>query len=93
MTDRMLAAIENPYTQIIAHPTGRLSSAATVRLRHGEDPRRLRQTRRRHGVQCLSRPSGSARCLPAHGKERGVKIVISTDSHTAARICPTCDTA
>ena len=24
MTDRMLAAIENPYTQIIAHPTGRL---------------------------------------------------------------------
>ena len=24
MTDRILAAIENPYTQIIAHPTGRL---------------------------------------------------------------------
>jgi len=24
MTERLLAAIENPYTQIIAHPTGRL---------------------------------------------------------------------
>ena len=24
MTDRILAAIENPYTQIVAHPTGRL---------------------------------------------------------------------
>ena len=24
MTERMLAAIENPYTQIVAHPTGRL---------------------------------------------------------------------
>src|SRR5712692_7106463 len=24
MTERMLAAIENPYTQVIAHPTGRL---------------------------------------------------------------------
>src|SRR6202043_3212593 len=24
MTDRILAAIENPYTQIIGHPTGRL---------------------------------------------------------------------
>src|SRR5258708_13631538 len=24
MTDRMLAAIENPYAQIIGHPTGRL---------------------------------------------------------------------
>src|SRR5437667_11662345 len=24
MTDRLLAAIENPYTQVIAHPTGRL---------------------------------------------------------------------
>src|SRR5207245_8598240 len=24
MAERMLAAIENPYTQIIAHPTGRL---------------------------------------------------------------------
>jgi len=24
MTERMLAAIENPYTQIIGHPTGRL---------------------------------------------------------------------
>jgi DNA polymerase (family 10) len=24
MTDRLLAAIENPYTQIIGHPTGRL---------------------------------------------------------------------
>src|SRR5258708_26405173 len=24
MTERMLAAVENPYTQIIGHPTGRL---------------------------------------------------------------------
>src|SRR5207249_10551693 len=32
MTDRLLAAIENPYTQIIAHPTGRLLDRKSTRL-------------------------------------------------------------
>ena len=40
MTERLLAGIENPYTQIVAHPTGRLLLRRDpYRLRYGEDSR------------------------------------------------------
>ncbi len=66
MTDRMLAAIENPYAQIIGHPTGRAASAARPdRLRHGKDSGGLRQAWRGHGVQFVPRPAGLEGRLPA----------------------------
>ena len=87
MTERMLAAIENPYTQIIAHPTGRL---LLKRDPIDYDMEKVLEACAKHGVamECNSYPDRLdlkdvylRRC-----KEKGVKVVISTDSHVAANL-------
>lgn len=87
MTERMLAAIENPYTQIIAHPTGRLL------LRREEldyDMEKVLGACTKYGVamECNSYPDrlDLKDVYLRMCKERGVKVVISTDSHTAANL-------
>jgi DNA polymerase (family 10) len=83
MTDRMLAAIENPYTQIIAHPTGRL----LLRREPFEyDMEKVFDACKRNGVamECNAYPD-RLDLRDAHlrlARDRGVKIVISTDSHS-----------
>ena len=87
MTERMLAAIENPYTQIIAHPTGRLL------LRRDPidyDMEKVLDACAKHGVamECNSYPD-RLDLKDVHlrmCKERGVKVVISTDSHNALHL-------
>ena len=82
MTDRMLAAIENPYAQIIGHPTGRL---ILRREPLDYDMEKILDACAKHGVamECNSFPDR----LDLNDihlrmcKERGVKVVISTDSH------------
>jgi DNA polymerase (family 10) len=83
MTERILAAIENPYTQIIAHPTGRL---LLHRDAYAYDMERVLDSAREHGVimECNASPE-RLDLKDTHlrmAKERGVKIVISTDAHT-----------
>jgi DNA polymerase (family 10) len=87
MTERMLAAIENPYTQIIAHPTGRLL------LRRDPidyDMEKILAACAKHGVamECNSYPDrlDLKDVYLRMCKERGVKVVISTDSHTAGNL-------
>jgi DNA polymerase (family X) len=87
MTERMLAAIENPYTQIIAHPTGRLL------LRRDPidyDMEKILDACAKHGVamECNSYPDrlDLKDVYLRMCKDRGVKVVISTDSHTAANL-------
>lgn len=83
MTERMLAAIENPYTQIIAHPTGRL----LLRREPFEyDMEKVFDACRERGVamECNAYPD-RLDLRDAHlrlARDRGVKIVISTDSHS-----------
>src|SRR5271155_4813416 len=84
MTERMLAAIENPYTQIIGHPTGRLL------LRREEldyDMEKILDACAKHGVamECNSFPDplDLKDVYLRMCKERGVKVVISTDAHDA----------
>jgi DNA polymerase (family 10) len=87
MTDRMLAAIENPYTQIIGHPTGRL-----LLKREGVDydMEKVLDACAKHGVamECNSYPDrlDLKDVYLRMCKERGVRVVISTDSHTAANL-------
>jgi DNA polymerase (family 10) len=87
MTERMLAAIENPYAQIIGHPTGRLI------LRRDPldyDMEKILDACAKHGVamECNSYPDR----LDLNDihlrmcKERGVKVVISTDSHSTLNL-------
>ncbi len=87
MTERMLAAIENPYTQIIGHPTGRLL------LRRDPldyDMEKILEACAKHGVamECNSYPDrlDLKDVYLRMCKERGVKVVISTDSHTASNL-------
>src|SRR4029077_648520 len=83
MTDRMLAAIENPYTQIIGHPTGRL---LLRRDPFPYDMEKVLTACAKHGVamECNSYPD-RLDLKDVHlrmCKDRGVKVVISTDAHT-----------
>jgi len=87
MTERMLAAIENPYTQIIAHPTGRLL------LRRDPldyDMEKVLEACAKHGVamECNSYPDrlDLKDVYLRMCKDRGVKVVISTDSHSTANL-------
>ena len=87
MTDRILAAIENPYTQIIAHPTGRL---LLRREPFDYDMEKILDTAAARGIamECNAYPDR----LDLHdvhlrmAKQRGVKIVISTDSHATLHL-------
>lgn len=87
MTERMLAAIENPYTQIIAHPTGRLL------LRRDPidyDMEKILGACAKHGVamECNSYPDrlDLKDVYLRMCKDRGVKVVISTDSHNTGNL-------
>jgi DNA polymerase (family 10) len=87
MTDRILAAIENPYTQIVAHPTGRL---VLRRDPFDYDMERIFDAAAKHGVamECNAYPE-RLDLKDVHlraAKQRGVKIVISTDSHRASQL-------
>jgi DNA polymerase (family X) len=87
MTERMLAAIENPYTQIIGHPTGR------VLLRREAldyDMEKVLDACAKHGVamECNSYPDrlDLKDVYLRMCKEKGVKVVISTDSHNTGNL-------
>jgi DNA polymerase (family 10) len=87
MTDRILAALENPYTQIIAHPTGRL---LLRRDPFDYDMEKVLDAAKKYGVamECNSYPD-RLDLKDTHlrmCKERGVKVVISTDSHTTTNL-------
>ena len=87
MTERMLAAIENPYCQIIGHPTGRL---LTKRDGIDYDMEQVLDACAKHGVamECNSYPDrlDLKDVYLRMCKERGVKVVISTDSHNAGNL-------
>src|ERR1700722_12872364 len=83
MTKRLLAAIENPYTQILGHPTGRLL------LRRDEYPYDMElilNAAKKHGVtvECNASPErlDLKDVYLRMAKERGVGVIISTDAHT-----------
>ncbi len=83
MTERLLAAIENPYTQIIAHPTGRL---LLRRDAFAYDMEGVLDAARTHGVamECNAAPErlDLTDVYLRMAKEHRVRIVISTDAHT-----------
>jgi DNA polymerase (family X) len=87
MTERLLAAIENPYTQIIAHPTGRL---LLRREAFDYEMEKILEAAKQYRVamECNAYPD-RLDLNDVHlrmAKERGVKIVISTDSHSTANL-------
>jgi len=87
MTERLLKAIENPYTQIIAHPTGRL---LLRRDAFEYDMEKVLAACAKHGVamECNSYPDrlDLKDVYLRMCKENGVKVVISTDSHNTQNL-------
>src|SRR5580704_106316 len=83
MTDRLLAAIENPYTQIIAHPTGRL---LLRRDAFEYDLEKILEAAKRRGVAVECNAARERLDLKdvylRMAKDRGVRVVISTDAHS-----------
>jgi DNA polymerase (family 10) len=87
MTERMLAAVENPYTQIVAHPTGRL----LLRREPFEyDMEKVFDACKKNGVamECNAYPDrlDLRDSYLRMARDRGVKIVISTDSHATRNL-------
>jgi len=87
MTERILAAIENPYSQILAHPTGRL---LLRRDPYDYDMEKVLDACRKNGVavECNAYPD-RLDLRDAHlrlAKQRGVKVVISTDAHATNQL-------
>ena len=82
MTDRLLRAIASPMVDIIGHPTGRL-----IRRRepYRVDLERLVTAAAQHGVALeINSQANRLDLSDAHArlaKERGAKLVISTDAH------------
>src|ERR1700740_841852 len=87
MTKRLLAAIENPYIQIIAHPTGRL---LLRRDAFDYDMEKVLDACAKHGVamECNSYPDrlDLKDVYLRMCKERGAKVVISTDAHSTTNL-------
>jgi DNA polymerase (family 10) len=87
MTERILAAMDNPYTQIIAHPTGRL---VLRREPFDYDMEKILDTAAARGIamECNAYPD-RLDLRDVHlrmAKHRGVKVVISTDAHSTTHL-------
>ena len=83
MTDRILRAIENPWVDVLGHPTGRrLLQRESIKF----DMTTVMDSVSRHGVpmeincqpQRLDLNDSHARAA----RERGIPLVISTDAHS-----------
>ncbi len=83
-TERILRAMDNPYCNILAHPTGRLINQ---REPYPVDLERMMQAAKEKGciLEINSQPErldlSDEHCLMA--REIGVKLAISTDAHSA----------
>jgi DNA polymerase (family 10) len=86
-TERILRAMDNPYFNIFAHPTGRLINK---RQPYAIDLDKIMQAAKERGcvLELNAQPErmelDDVHCLQA--KNRGVKIVISTDSHSTSQL-------
>ena len=82
MTERLLRAFENPYLNVLAHPTGR---QLLHRKPFAFDLERVLEEAARRNIHLEINSSPERLDLNERharmAKERGVKIVISTDAH------------
>jgi DNA polymerase (family 10) len=86
-TDRILRAMENPFFNILAHPTGRLIGR---RKPYDVDLEKIMEAAQASGIflELNAEPErmdlSDTRCMTA--REIGVKVAISTDAHSAASL-------
>ena len=87
MTERLLRAVENPHLKILGHPTGRL---LLRREAYRYDLEKVLAACKKHGVavECNAFPDRlDLRDVDLRAaRERGVKVVISTDAHSTTHL-------
>ena len=87
MTDRLLKAIENPHVSVIGHPTGRIQLR---REAYAFDVDAILTAAAKHNVAMeLNSYPDRLDLNDVHlrqAKQRGVKIVINTDSHHTSHL-------
>ncbi len=87
MTDRLLRALENPYVDILGHPTGRL---ILRREPYPVDIDAVLDAAARHGVaveiNCQVDRLDLNDVHARLARDRGVSIVISSDAHSTAAL-------
>jgi len=87
MTERLLRALENPHLKILGHPTGRL---LLRREAYRYDLEKVLEACRKRGVavECNAFPDRlDLRDVDLRAaRERGVKVVISTDAHSTTHL-------
>lgn len=87
MTQRIIQAIKNPYVHILAHPTGRLINK---REPYELDMEKILKIARQTNIIMEMNASWTRLDLNATQarltKNKGVKMVISTDAHSANRL-------
>jgi len=83
MTDRLLRAIENPYVDVIGHPTGR---KILRREPYAVDIEAIVEAARTHGVSLeINSQAYRLDLSDVHARlarDRGVRLVISSDAHS-----------
>jgi DNA polymerase (family 10) len=87
MTDRLLKAIENPHTSIVGHPTGRLQLRRDA-YHFDMDAVLTAAAKHKVAMELNSYPD-RLDLNDVHlrqAKQRGVKIVINTDSHHTSHL-------
>lgn len=87
MTDRVLKALESPWLDVLGHPTGRLLLRRdAVRI----DMERVLTAAARHGValemNCQVDRLDLNDAYARLARERGVRLVISTDAHSVTAL-------
>jgi DNA polymerase (family 10) len=84
MTDRLLRAIDNPWVDVLGHPTGRL---LLKRQPYRYDFEQVVTAAASHGVameiNCQTDRLDLSDAHARMARERGVRLVISTDAHSA----------
>jgi DNA polymerase (family 10) len=87
MTDRLLRAIENPYVDILGHPSGR---AILRREPYAFDLDAVLAAARKHHValeiNCQAHRLDLSDVQARAARDRGVRLVISSDAHSRAAL-------
>lgn len=82
-TDRLIKACENPYVHVIGHPTGRLlGSREAYKLNMEELLKIAKATGTALEINAQPQRMDLSARLAFMARDKGVKMIISTDSHT-----------
>lgn len=87
MTSRVLKALANPYLDILAHPTGRLlGEREPVKVRMEDIFKAARENKKALEINSMPDRLDLKDTHIIRARELGVKLVLSTDSHSPAQL-------